>query len=466
VTPNVAVVRRPPENDTTVMPPEPEPNRTANGELADMLQLSDLPWWFVAVFAATIAALVATGSLPNDLMGGFGLLFLLGLALGEVGERLPYVNTLLGGGPVICIFGAAMLVYWSVLPPATVTLSTQFLTGSNFLNFYIASVITGAMLRMNRAVFLGAALPFVPVLACGIVVPVLLAIPVAMVTQHGWSDAMLYVIWPVLGGGVGAGAVPLAQIYSSVGNMTVTDAMSRMMPAVVLGNLLSILVAAQLNLLGRIWPATTGNGRLIRRGNQELLKRIEAETTSARRPPLAFDLLGAGFALTIGLYLVAVAIEKLFFPSIHAFVWMIAILTIAKMVGLLPPRLEAGGIQWYELWSRNFLYTILAGIGIAYTDMSLVFGLLRDPVYLTLVVLAVLGATVGSGIAGHLTGLYFVESAIAGGLGMAAMGQTGDIASLSAARRMELLPFTTLSTRIGGAVVLLLAGLQLSIMGR
>ena len=56
----------------------------------------------------------------------------------------------------------------------------------------------------------GAALPFVPVLACGIVVPVLLAIPVAMVTQHGWSDAMLYVIWPVLGGGVGS-LVPVAE---------------------------------------------------------------------------------------------------------------------------------------------------------------------------------------------------------------------------------------------------------------
>jgi malate:Na+ symporter len=87
-------------------------------------------------------------------------------------------------------------------------------------------------------------------------------------------------------------------------------------------------------------------------------------------------------------------------------------------------------------------------------------------VYLTLVLLTVLGATIGSGLAGHFAGLYFVESAIAGGLGMAAMGQTGDIASLSAARRMELLPFTTLSTRIGGAIVLLLAGLQLSIIGR
>ena len=460
-----SVVVVPPADDHDVVTVDRPPNDAGN-KAADGLQLRDLPWWFLAVFAATIAALVITNQLPKDLMGGFGLLFLLGLALGEIGERLPYVSTLLGGGPVVCIFGAALLVYWGLLPKATVTLSTQFLTGSNFLNFYIASIITGAMLRMNRDVFIGAALPFVLVLAFGIVVPILIAVPVAMMTHYGWSEAMLYVIWPVLGGGVGAGAVPLAQIYSGVGTMTVTEAMSRMMPAVVLGNLLSIILAAQLNLVGRKWPATTGNGRLIRSGNQELLRRIEMERASARSLPLAVDMLGAGFALTIGVYATAIALEKLFFPSVHAFVWMIAMLTIAKLLEILPTRLEAAGIQWYELWARNLLYTILAGIGIAFTDMSLVFGLLRDPVYLTLVLLTVLGATIGSGLAGHFSGLYFVESAIAGGLGMAAMGQTGDIASLSAARRMELLPFTTLSTRIGGAIVLLLAGLQLSIIGR
>jgi Na+/citrate or Na+/malate symporter len=57
-----------------------------------------------------------------------------------------------------------------------------------------------------------------------------------------------------------------------------------------------------------------------------------------------------------------------------------------------------------------------------------------------------------------------VEAALAGGLGMAAMGQTGDIASLSAAKRMELLPFTTLSTRLGGAIILLLAGLHVAML--
>jgi malate:Na+ symporter len=294
--------------------------------------------------------------------------------------------------------------------------------------------------------------------------PIAVAIPLAWLNGYGWTNAMLYVIWPVLGGGIGAGAVPLSQIYSSFGGVSATQAMSQMMPAVVLSNLVSIVVAAQLDVLGRVWPATTGRGRLIRTGGEDLQRRIDLEAEKTRPLPLSLDLLGLGFIVTLAIYLLANAIEDLLFPSVHAFVWMIAMLTVMKMLRVLPARLESAGIQWFDLWAKNLLYAVLAGVGIAFTDMSTVFGLVGDPAYLSLVIVTVLATTIGSGLAGHFAGLYFVEAALAGGLGMAAMGQTGDIASLSAARRMELLPFTTLSTRLGGAIILLLAGLHMALL--
>lgn len=45
---------------------------------------------------------------------------------------------------------------------------------------------------------------------------------------------------------------------------------------------------------------------------------------------------------------------------------------------------------------------------------------------------------------------------------MSNMAQTGDLATLAAADRMELLPYSSYSSRIGGSVVLVLAGILLN----
>ena len=76
----------------------------------------------------------------------------------------------------------------------------------------------------------------------------------------------------------------------------------------------------------------------------------------------------------------------------------------------------------------------------------------------------VLGAIVGSAAIGRIVGFYPIESAITAGLCMANMGGTGDVAVLSAANRMELMPFAQISSRIGGAFMLILASILLQLM--
>ena len=99
----------------------------------------------------------------------------------------------------------------------------------------------------------------------------------------------------------------------------------------------------------------------------------------------------------------------------------------------------------------------------AYTDLGQIVSAFSGQ-YLLLVGVTVLGAIIGSALVGRLVGFYPVESAITAGLCMANMGGTGDVAVLSAANRMELMPFAQISSRIGGAFMLILASVLLQII--
>lgn len=73
--------------------------------------------------------------------------------------------------------------------------------------------------------------------------------------------------------------------------------------------------------------------------------------------------------------------------------------------------------------------------------------------YLILVLVVVGGVTLGAGIGRYFVGFYPIESSITAGLYTTNMGRTGDIAVLSAAKRMELLPFTQILSGTGGMVL-------------
>jgi malate:Na+ symporter len=68
----------------------------------------------------------------------------------------------------------------------------------------------------------------------------------------------------------------------------------------------------------------------------------------------------------------------------------------------------------------------------------------------------VLALTVTGFIVGRLVGMYPVEAAIVNAT-HSGLGGTGDVAILTAANRMELMPFAQIATRIGGALTVMAA---------
>ena len=146
------------------------------------------------------------------------------------------------------------------------------------------------------------------------------------------------------------------------------------------------------------------------------------------------------------------------FIPLHPYALMIISVAVFKLAGWLPPIIESGANQWYQFVAKNWTLALLIGIGVAYTDLNAVINALTLE-YILLVFSVVFGAALGAGILGKLVGFHPIEASITAGLCMANMGGTGDVAVLSASKRMELMPFAQIASRLGGALILLIAGL-------
>lgn len=397
----------------------------------------------------TAVVLIATymGVLPKGMIGAFPLMMVVGAVLNELGNRTPIIKDYLGGGPIVVIFGSAALVTYGVLPEASKTIMVNFMKGEGFLSFYIAALITGSILGMDRKLLIKAAVRYLPVILGGVLAALGLTGLVGALMGFGAKEAMLYVALPIMGGGMGAGAVPLSQIFGQTLNVDPAQMMSKMVPALALGNAMAIVVAGLLDRIGKKKKSLSGNGRLMK--SQENVKQ-ESESGDS----IDYKLMGIGLLLATTFFVWGKILAK--FIPIHSYALMIISVAVVKVIGILPRKYEVAAFQWFRFVMSNFTPALLVGIGVAYTDLNAVINALSIT-YVVLVFMTVVGATIGSGFVGRLLGFYPVEASITGGLCMANMGGTGDVAVLSAAKRMELMPFAQISSRIGGAFMLILA---------
>ena len=150
--------------------------------------------------------------------------------------------------------------------------------------------------------------------------------------------------------------------------------------------------------------------------------------------------------------------------GIHAYAWMIISIAAAKIGGWIPEDIEIACYQWFQFVMKNLTTTLLMGIGLCYLSLDTViesFSL----TYLILCLTTCVFAFMGSAIVGRLVGFYPLEAGITAGFCMANMGGTGDVAVLSAANRMELMPFAQISSRLGGAIVMIIGSIMLSLLG-
>jgi Na+/citrate or Na+/malate symporter len=264
----------------------------------------------------------------------------------------------------------------------------------------------------------------------------------------------MYVAIPMMGGGMGAGIVPLSGMYATALNTDASGIISRMIPASTLGNVMAIIGAGLLAKLGEVKPSLSGNGKLMKKNNDVL--------SEDEKPAESIKLMGMGLILAMTFYLLGTYINKLI-PAVHTYAWMIILVAISKALGIIPKKIEFAAQQWSQFVMDNWTQALLVGIGISMIDLNAVFESFSIT-YLLLVLVVVGGVALGAGIGGYLVGFFPIESAITAGLCTTNMGGTGDIAVLSASKRMELLPFAQIATRICGALILVVASILIKVL--
>ena len=417
-------------------------------------QIAGMPLFIFLGLATCVLFSGWNGSLPLGMVGALALMFVLGTLLTELGERIMPIREYLGGGTILAIFGGAALFEYQLLPVQAGQVITNFMKEGGFLNFFIASLVTGSVFGMSSALLKNAAMRYLPVILGGVMLALLSVGFVGSLMGYGFKNAVLLIGLPIMGGGMGAGAVPLVEILSGPMQMSSADLLSRMVPAVVIANTLAILVGSLLARLGRRYPSLTGNGKLMIKDNGESLadEQVEAPTLQS---------LGMGLFISSSMFVLGSLLGN--FIPMHPFALMILAVAFIKVSGVLPRRYEQAAADWYQFVVSNLTPSLLVGIGVAYTSIPELISAFSIS-YFVLVMVTVIGGALGAALVGRMIGFYPIEAAITGGLCMANMGGTGDVAVLSAAQRMKLMPFAQISSRLGGAVMLILATALISLL--
>lgn len=399
------------------------------------------------VCAAVVFAAVYLGKLPGGLVGAIPFMMVLGAILDELGNKTPIIKDYFGGGPIVVIFGSAALFTYGIVPEKVTEIVVTFTKGGGFLNFYIAALITGSILGMDRNLLKKASVRYLPAILGGVAAALGLVGLAGGLMGFGMKEAILYIGIPIMGGGMGAGAVPLSEMFGEFFAVDPKEMLSVMIPALAMGNAMAIVAAGLLDKIGKIKPGLTGNGELM------------IDKTGDFKPvqqnyEIDLKLMGVGMALATTFYVWGQILAK--FIPIHAYALMIISVAVFKALGILPKRYEVGANQFFRFIMTNLTPALLIGIGAAYTDLAAVISAFT-PQYIILVAVTVIGSIIGSGFVGYFMGFYPIESAITAGLCMANMGGTGDVAVLSSSKRMVLMPFAQISSRLGGAFIIILA---------
>lgn len=404
-----------------------------------------IPLPVYVLLLALIAAFAVRGKISGEVTVMIAVLVAGGFTCAEIGRRIPLLRAV-GGSSLVTIFLPSFLVAHQLLPAPLVQSVTTFTKSTNFIYLFITAVVVGSILSMDRRVLIqGFAKIFVP-LALGSVAGLLVGGSVGWLAGIGFRRSILYVVVPVMAGGVGEGAIPLSVGYAEALGVDHGGMLGQILPLVFFGNLVAIICCGALNTLGKRRPDLTGNGRLQPAATGE----ADTNHGAVHRDTSGIDVatIAAGGITGIAIYVFGTLIHAL--VGLPAPVAMLFLVVIAKLLRAVPASLEEGARVVFRFFVVAVTYPLLFSTAVALTPWHELVEAFH-PANLVTIMATVLALTGTGYVVGRRLAMYPIETAIVNAC-HSGLGGTGDVMILTAAERMELMPFAQVATRIGGAL--------------
>ena len=241
--------------------PSTEPKKTSVFPVPSHVE----PWWptgwwrimdtrigiipvpiYVMLFAL-IVGFVYTGDIKGEISMMIAILVIGGFTCAEIGKRMPVLRNI-GAAAIFATFIPSALAYYKLLPPQIEKSVVEFTKYTNFLYLFIACIIVGSILGMDRHVLVKGFLKIFVPLAVGSVVAALVGTGVGALLGLGAHHTFFFVVIPIMAGGIGEGAIPLSVGYSEILNQPPGDLFAQILPPVMLGSLTAILLAGSSTL--------------------------------------------------------------------------------------------------------------------------------------------------------------------------------------------------------------------------
>ena len=115
------------------------------------MRIGIIPIPIYVVLCALLAGFTYTGDIKGEISVMIAVLVVGGFTCAEIGKRLPVLRNI-GAAAIFATFIPSALAYYKLLPPQIEKSVIEFTKYTNFLYLFIACIIVGSILGMDRQV--------------------------------------------------------------------------------------------------------------------------------------------------------------------------------------------------------------------------------------------------------------------------------------------------------------------------